>query len=120
MKAPAGSIPDSTVISMQYEKNGKKVEFDASHFPADFDDSYHFVSRYDKLIRKGNAEPAIKDFNLLTGGSTDTTQAVLMAKGYMIFVFMKEVLDDHPSWNKDFSILLTMAKAKNLPVFFIT
>jgi uncharacterized membrane protein YphA (DoxX/SURF4 family) len=120
MKAPPGSVPDSSVITMVYEKNGKKLEFDATRFPADFDDSYHFVSRYDKLIRKGNAEPAIKDFNLLTGEGTDTTQAVLMAKGYKIFVFMKEVLDDHPSWNKDFSILLTMAKAKNLPVFFIT
>jgi uncharacterized membrane protein YphA (DoxX/SURF4 family) len=120
MKAPPGSVPDSTVITMVYEKNGKKLEFDATRFPADFDDTYHFVSRYDKLIRKGNAEPAIKDFNLLTGEGTDTTQAVLTAKGYKIFVFMKEVLEDHPSWNKDFSILLTMAKAKNLPVFFIT
>jgi uncharacterized membrane protein YphA (DoxX/SURF4 family) len=120
MKAPPGSIPDSTVITMQYEKNGKKVEFDASHFPADFDDSYHFVSRYDKLIRKGNAEPPIKDFNLLTGEGADTTQAVLTAKGYRIFFFMKEVLDQHPKWTKDFSVLLTMAKSKKIPVLVIT
>jgi uncharacterized membrane protein YphA (DoxX/SURF4 family) len=120
MKAPPGSIPDSTVITMQYEKNGKKVEFDASHFPADFDDSYHFVSRYDKLIRKGNAEPPIKDFNLLTGEGADTTQAVLTAKGYRIFFFMQEVTDQHPGWNKDFSVLLTMAKSKKIPVLVIT
>jgi uncharacterized membrane protein YphA (DoxX/SURF4 family) len=119
-KAPPGSIPDSTVITMQYEKNGKKVEFDASHFPADFDDSYHFVSRYDKLIRKGNAEPPIKDFNLLTGEGADTTQAVLTAKGYRIFFFMKEVLDQHPKWTRDFSVLLAMAKSKKIPVLFIT
>jgi len=105
---------------MQYEKNGKKVEFDASHFPADFDDSYHFVSRYDKLIRKGNAEAPIKDFNLLTGEGTDTTQAVLTAKGYRIFFFMKEVIDQHPGWNKDFSVLLTMAKSKKIPMLVIT
>ena len=120
MKAPPGSIPDSTVITMQYEKNGKKVEFDASHFPADFDDSYHFVSRYDKLIRKGNAEPPIKDFNLLTGEGADTTQAVLTAKGYRIFFFMKEVTDQHPNWTKDFNVLLTMAKSKKIPILFIT
>jgi uncharacterized membrane protein YphA (DoxX/SURF4 family) len=120
MKAPPGSIPDSTVITMQYEKNGKKVEFDASHFPADFDDSYHFVSRYDKLIRKGNAEPPIKDFNLMTGEGADTTHAVLTAKGYRIFFFMKEVLDQQPKWTKDFSVLLTMAKSRNIPVLFIT
>ena len=120
MNAPPGSVPDSTVITMVYERHGQKLEFDASHFPKDFDDSYHFVSRYDKLIRKGNAEPAIKDFNLLTGEGADTTQAVLAAKGYKIFVFMKEVLDEHPSWNKDFSVILTMAKARSIPVLFIT
>jgi len=120
MKAPPGAIPDSTVITMVYEKNGKKVEFGASKFPADFDDSYKFISRYDKLIRKGNAEPAIKDFNLLTGAGTDTTQAVLEAKGFKLFLFMKEVQDEHPDWNKTFSVVLTMAKSKHIPVIFIT
>jgi uncharacterized membrane protein YphA (DoxX/SURF4 family) len=120
MKAPPGSVPDSTVITMVYEKNGKKVEFGASMFPADFDDSYKFISRYDKLIRKGNAEPAIKDFNLLTGAGTDTTQAVLEAKGFKLLLFMKEVLDEHPDWNKSFSVVLTMAKSKHIPVIFIT
>jgi uncharacterized membrane protein YphA (DoxX/SURF4 family) len=120
MKPPPGSIPDSTVITMVYDKKGQKVEFSASKFPADFDDSYKFVSRYDKLIRKGNAEPAIKDFNLLTGDGADTTQAVLEARGYKLFVFMKEVVDPSPSWNAAFSILLTMAKSKQVPVIFIT
>jgi len=120
MKAPPGAIPDSTVITMVYEKNGKKIEFSANKFPADYDDSYKFISRYDKLIRKGNAEPAIKDFNLLTGAGTDTTQAVLEAKGFKLFLFMKEVLDEHPDWNKTFSVVLTMAKSKHIPVIFIT
>ena len=120
MKPPPGAIPDSTVITMVYEKDGKRVEFDATHFPADFSDSYHFVSRYDKLIRKGNAEPAIKDFELTTGDNTDTTDAVLAAKGYKLFIFMKEVTDYHPTWNKDLSIVLTMARAKQIPVIFIT
>ncbi len=120
LKPPAGAIPDSTVITMVYEKGGKRVEFDATHFPADFSDSYHFVSRYDKLIRKGNAEPAIKDFDLTTGDNTDTTEAVLAAKGSKLFIFMKEVTDYHPAWNKDLSVVLTMARAKQIPVFFVT
>ena len=120
MMAPPGSVPDSTVITMVYEKGGKRLEFDATHFPADFSDSYHFVSRYDKLIRKGNAEPPIKDFVLTTGANTDTTDAVLSSKGFKLFVFMKEVTDYHPAWNKDLSVVLTMAKAKQIPVFFIT
>jgi uncharacterized membrane protein YphA (DoxX/SURF4 family) len=119
MLPPRGAIPDSTVITMVYEKNGKKLEFDASHFPAGFDDSYHFVSRYDKLVRKGNAEPAIKDFNLVTGEGTDTTQEVLTGRGYKLFVFVKDLEDAH-SANRMFNVIVTMARAKNIPIFFIT
>lgn len=120
MKAPPGAIPDSTVITMVYEKNGKKIEFSGNQFPADFDDSYKFITRYDKLIRKGNAEPAIKDFNLLTAAGTDTTQDILDRKGYKLFLFTKGLSDYPPEWNKAFSIILTMAKAKAIPVYFIT
>jgi len=119
MKPPPGAIPDSTVITMVYEKGGKQVEFDASNFPADFNDSYHFVKRYDKLIRKGNAEAAIKDFVLLTGAGTDTTQAVLEAKGYKLFVFIKD-LDYVPRTREGLGVLLTMARAKHIPFFLIT
>src|SRR5271155_769514 len=104
-QAPPGSIPDSTVITMVYEKGGKRIEFGADRFPADFDDSYHFVSRYDKLVRKGNAEPAIKDFDLFTGDGADTTQAVLEEKGFKLFLFWREVDDRHPPWNKAFSLI---------------
>jgi uncharacterized membrane protein YphA (DoxX/SURF4 family) len=121
MQPPPGSVPDSTVITMVYEKNGKRVEFDATHFPADYNDSsYHFVSRYDKLIREGNALPPIKDFVLTTGADTDTTDAVLGARGYKLLIFMKEVTDYHPAYNKDLSVILALAKAKQMPVFFIT
>jgi uncharacterized membrane protein YphA (DoxX/SURF4 family) len=120
MKAPPGAVPDSSVITMVYEKGGKQTEFDASHFPRDFDDSYHFVSRYDKLIRKGNADPAIKDFILLTGAGTDTTQDVLMAKGYKLFLFSREAPAGNPYWVRAFGIILTMAKSKKLPLLMIT
>ena len=118
MKPPPGAIPDSTVITMVYDHKGQKVEFDATHFPKDFDDSYHFVNRYDKLIRKGNAEPPIKDFVLTTGEGTDTTQAVLDAGGYKLFKFVRELGTDAGA--KEFGIILTMAKAKHIPVFIIT
>jgi uncharacterized membrane protein YphA (DoxX/SURF4 family) len=119
MKPPSGAVPDSTVITMVYEKAGKQIEFDASNFPADFNDSYHFVKRYDKLIRKGNAEAAIKDFVLLTGAGTDTTQAVLEARGYKLFVFIKDI-DYEPRSREGFVMLTALAKAKNVPVFVVT
>jgi len=118
MRPPPGSVPDSTVVTMVYEKDGKRIEFDATHFPADFSDSYHFVSRYDKLVRKGNAEPAIKDFSLTTGDNTDTTDAVLSAKGFKLFEFVQDVNDYTAT--REFSIILTMAKAKNIPFYMIT
>jgi uncharacterized membrane protein YphA (DoxX/SURF4 family) len=120
MKAPPGAIPDSTVITMVYEKNGKQIEFGSNKFPADFDDSYKFVNRYDKLIRKGNAEPAIKDFNLVTESGTDTTQDLLGQKGSKLFLFTKELGEYPPSWTKEFSVILTMAKARRIPIFFVT
>jgi len=119
MKPPPGAIPDSTVITMVYEKGGKQIEFDANNFPADFNDSYKFVKRYDKLIRKGNAEAAIKDFVLLTGAGTDTTQALLEAKGYKLFVFIKDI-EFVPRSREGFGVLLTMAKSKQIPFYLIT
>ncbi|HMH24263.1 MAG TPA: BT_3928 family protein [Puia sp.] len=120
MKPPRGAIPDSTVITFVYEKNGQKTEFTADKFPADFGDSYKFVTRYDKLIRKGNAEAAIKDFTLVTAAGTDTTQELLQEKGYKLFLFTKGIEEDNPAWNKAFNVIFTMAKAKKIPVYFIT
>src|SRR5215207_5633776 len=39
MKIPPGAIPDSTVISFVYDKQGKQIEFTADRFPEDFNDS---------------------------------------------------------------------------------
>src|ERR1700676_1026003 len=65
MKPPVGAVPDSTVIHFVYEKNHKKMEYSADQLPPDLDSSYTFIKRYDKIVRKGNAEPEIKDFSLI-------------------------------------------------------
>ena len=120
LKPPPGARPDSTVISFVYEKNGKRTEFTADKFPSDFDNSYKFLKRYDKLIRKGNSEPPIKDFALITESGNDSTQSLLTQKGYKIFLFAKELPEVDPDWNKEFSVILSFVKLKNLPVFLIT
>lgn len=120
MKIPAGAIPDSTVITFMYEKQGKPVEFTADSFPDDFDDSiYHFVKRYDKIIRKGNAEAPIKDFVLTTLTGNDTTNAVLTAPGYSIILFIKDDAGKG-SWIENFTTIYNQAMAKKIPVFIIT
>ena len=120
MKPPPGAFQDSSVISFVYEKNGKQIEFNSGQFPADFDDSYKFIKRYDKLIRQGDAEPEIKDFKLFTEAGTDTTLAVLEAKGSKVFLLAKEMPESDPGWNKEFSVVFTLTQSKNIPVFLIS
>lgn len=121
MRIPPGAIPDSTVISFVYNKGGKEVEFTADQFPADFSDSlYQFVTRRDKLIRKGNAEPAIKDFVLLTAEDVDTTQAVLGADGYKLLFFTKGLKKEDPAWVPRFQAILKRAREKAIQSVFVT
>ena len=77
MKPPPGAVPDSTVIHFVYEKNKKTQEYTADNLPADLDSSYTFIKRYDKLIRKGNAEADIKDFSLTSESGNDSTKQIL-------------------------------------------
>jgi hypothetical protein len=120
MKMPAGAIPDSTVITFVYEKQGQQVEFTADNFPEDFDDSvYHFVKRYDKLIRKGNAEAPIKDFVLNSLSGADTTGALLSAKGYSILLFIRDKAEEG-SWRTSFEEMADDAAQKHIPSLIIT
>ena len=120
MKPPPGSIPDSTVISFIYNKGGKEIEFASDKFPADFDESYKFVKRYDKLIRKGNAEPAIKDFSLITASGNDTTLDLLKQRGYSLLLMTMDLPETNPPWNREFAAILSLAKMKNMIIFFVT
>jgi len=117
-KIPAGAIPDSTVITFVYTREGKKVEFDADHFPEDFNDSlYSFVDRYDKLVRKGNAEPPIKDFVLVNSNEIDTTEAILSQPGQQLILFAKSWDTD---WNKKVNEIRELAAQNAIPFIIST
>lgn len=120
MKVPAGAVPDSTVISFVYIKDGKEVEFTADQFPDDFDDSlYKFVKRYDKVIRKGNAEAKIKDFALQTFYNNDTTQALLQEDRYQLYLFLRNDYSKS-GWPAALEVVLQSAMEKNIPGFLVT
>lgn len=94
MKVPEGARPDSTVITFVYKKGGQDMEFTADKFPEDFNDSlYSFVKRYDKVVRRGNAEPAIKDFALTNQKGEPMTETVLSGEGYKLLLFLRS---DYP------------------------
>lgn len=121
MKMPANAVPDSTVITFVYEKEGKRVEFTADNFPSDFKvPPYKFITRYDKVVRKGkNNEPPIKGFALRTESGVDSTEIVL-SEPYCLLLFCENFSTPVEYWKKDFDRLRTTAKAKNVPVYLVT
>ena len=120
MKPPLGAIPDSTVIHFVYVKNHQTMEYTADQLPADLDSSYLFIRRYDKLIRKGNAEPEIKDFSLNSESGTDSTMQILTKPGYQLLLISQSFPESGPHWNKDFISLYTLAKSRHIPVSLVS
>ena len=120
MKPPVGAVPDSTVIHFVYEKNHKTIEYTADQLPPDLDSSYTFVKRFDKIIRKGNAEPEIKDFSLISESGNDSTMQILEKPGYQLMLISGNFPETNPRWNKAFMLLYTLAKSKYIPVFLVS
>ncbi len=121
MQMPENAVPDSTVITFVYKKGGQQVEFTADKFPADFNaTTYEFVSRYDKVVRKGrNNEPPIKGFVLTGETDTDSTSFVL-EQPHSLLLFIEHFSKAGKSWKEDFGKIYLAAKSKNIPVFIIT
>ncbi len=121
MQPPAGSVPDSIAIYFTYTKDGKELSFDANHFPEDFsDDTYSFVKREEKVVRKGNATPAIQDLALFNNYNTDTTKAILQQTGDYIFFFARNFDGAKPKWMDLFNKIYSIASEKGIPVYLIT
>jgi uncharacterized membrane protein YphA (DoxX/SURF4 family) len=120
-RMPLNAIPDSTVISFVYERDGRKVEFTADNFPADFKvPPYKFLRRYDKIVRKGkNNEPPIKGFSLLTESGGDSTDFVL-SRPECTLLFCENFATPVKSWQADFERVLNAATQKMIPVYIIT
>jgi hypothetical protein len=116
MKSPEGSVPDSFAIRFIYEKNGKRYEFAPDQLPADFA-TYTFIDRKDKLVRKGNAEPPIKNFSLTGFTGVDST-AIILDQPFAILIFMQELKKNLVP--NDLGKLSATAGQKNIPVFFAT
>lgn len=120
MQPPPGSLPDSTVITFEYLKNGKKVEFTADNFPEDFNDSlYTQPRRYDKLIRKGNAEPPMKDFSLTDINGTLLTDSILSDPGHKLLLFLREAYKPG-EWKILAEGLASQAAETGIPAYLVT
>jgi hypothetical protein len=89
MKTPAGATADEYSYTFRYKKDGKLLEYPEDDLPENLDDSYVFLERGQKLVRKGNGLKAkITDFNLVTQSGNDTTMAILSSPGKYVLLFM--------------------------------
>jgi uncharacterized membrane protein YphA (DoxX/SURF4 family) len=113
MKPSAGSVPDSFAIRFIYQKGGKQFEFAPENLPADFT-TYKFIDRKQTLVRKGNAEPAIKGFSLVGITSEDSAQ-IILSQPIVIAVFSQDF--KKPDWITSFKSLADAAKAKALTIY---
>lgn len=121
MKIPANAITDSFAIRFIYEKNGQQHAFSPVELPNDLD-TYTFIERKDELIRKGNAEPAIKGFSLNTADNQDITESVLQHPGQVYLLFVNDQDDDVMKNLKGSEIekALTHAHNKKHPVYIVS
>ncbi len=118
MKTPAGFIPDEYSYVFIYQKDGKKYEFNEDNLPED--ESYEFVDRKEKLVKKGNDLKAkITDFNLVTESGTDTTAALLNSTGKYVMIFSNET--DPKEWSSPkYDRQLWAVLSKKVPVFIVS
>jgi hypothetical protein len=118
MKIPPGAVPDSFAIRFVYEKSGKQFEFAPADLPADLD-SYEYISRTDKLIRKGNAEPPIKGF-ALTGVTDQDSTDIILSQPFAVIVFCEDFRTPFSQWKGELERLNAAARTKNIPVYAVT
>lgn len=119
MKLPPGATPDVYQMTFIYEKDGVKKEFTEENYPWS-DSTWVFVERKDKLIKKGNAEPAIKDFILMDLDGGNQTQGVL-EEPKPVYLFM--VLNTNTAgtgWEEKIKALQAKQQQGEVEIFGVT
>jgi uncharacterized membrane protein YphA (DoxX/SURF4 family) len=120
MKMPKGATLDSFSIQFIYQKNGKQLQFDQEHFPADFDSTYLYIDRKDQLVKPGNGlKPAIVDFSLLTLNQTDTTEAIFQQSGAYVLLMIQDA-EGINQWKKSLIDVQAKLQQKMIPIFLVS
>jgi len=118
MKMPPGATADEYAYTFRYRKNGKEVTYAEDQLPEDLDDTYEFIDREQKLVKKGNGLlPKITDFNLVTPSGNDTTQAILQQTGKYVMV-LTNTFDAADT--KRYDVALWKNINSKIPVYIVT
>ncbi|MBC9910169.1 BT_3928 family protein [Chitinophaga varians] len=119
MKLPPGATPDVFEMIFIYERNGEKKEFTADNYPWS-DSTWKFVDRKDKLIKKGNAEPAIKDFILTDADGANQTQAILSEDKTVFLFLVQNVEKAGEGWDNKMKALQQKWKNQEILIYGVS
>ncbi|MDR6567818.1 DoxX protein [Chitinophaga ginsengisegetis] len=119
MKLPPGATPDVYEMMFIYEKNGEKKEFTADNYPWS-DSTWKFVDRKDKLVKKGNAEPAIKDFILTDLDGVNQTEAILSESKPVYLFLVLNTQKAGSGWDEKIKALQQQWKNQQVVIYGVT
>lgn len=114
-----GYQPAVYETKLVYQKDGVKKEFNADNIPWQ-DTTWKFVSSESKVVKEAVGEPEIHDFVLNDSNNTDQTQAILTAKGYTFFWFVRDPLKGDKRNLDRIKALMAKAKAMNIPFYVLS
>jgi uncharacterized membrane protein YphA (DoxX/SURF4 family) len=119
MKLPPGATPDVYEMMFIYEKDGQKKEFTADNYPWS-DSTWKFVDRKDKLVKKGNAEPAIKDFILTDLDGVNQTESILSETKPVYLFLVQNVQKAGSGWDVKMKALQDKWKNQGIVIYGVT
>lgn len=119
MKLPPGATPDVYEMMFIYEKDGQRKEFTADNYPWS-DSTWKFVDRKDKLVKKGNAEPAIKDFILTDLDGVNQTEAILTETRPVYLFLVQNVQEAGSGWDAKMKALQQRWKDQQVIIYGVT
>ncbi len=117
-KIPEGAIPDQYESIMIYEKDGVQKEFTLQNYPWE-DHTWVFVDRIDKLVKKGNAEPKIRDFIIADYDGNEYTDAILNAPGYSFLWFVRDTKKARTDNMDELKALIKAAQEAGVPFYIL-
>ena len=120
---------DSTMKVAVYVKGGKKIEFTAENFPADFDSTYTIIGRRDEILVKAkNNTPPIDGFTLTGKSILDTLTGNevkpnltddILSLPQVLLLFNTENHRGSPAWKNELLGVYAEAHKKAIPFYFV-
>ncbi len=115
---PPGSTPDEYSDIFIYEKDGVQKEFTTDNYPWE-DTTWKYVDRITKLVKKGNADPEIKDFIITDLSGNEHTEEILN-EPYVFLLFLKDPEKAREDNVASLQSLIKKCNQLNIPFYVLT